>query len=225
VTTPLRKERPGLTLEQWRHAVEIAAFVAAGLWAFYVFVYEQRLKPLSEPPVLESTIQVQPQPLRNENTLLTVTLVLKNIGSPTVKVDGTIVNVYGVRYGHLPDGHVERSHVPGFGVFARSQPVAERRLLASLLFGPEPPGGKRTILIDPGDDVVYYPHTVIASDRYDAVFVDFAYCYQRADNRTWPTFQPRTLHDGAYDIAALATQRDASRGVLCTGYTDREFAL
>jgi hypothetical protein len=214
-----------LKLEQWRHAVEIAAFVAAGLWAFYVFVYEQRLKPLSEPPVLTSTIQVEPQPLRGENSLLTVTLVLKNIGSPTVKMDGTIVNVYGVRYEHLPDGHIERLRLPSFGFFSRSQPVAERRLLASLLFGSDPPGGKRAIEIDPGDDVVYYPHTVIASNRYDAVLVNFAYCFQRADNSTSPTFQPRTLHDGAYDTAALASQEDESSGVLCTGYFDREFAL
>jgi hypothetical protein len=214
-----------LKLEHWRHAVEIVAFVAAGLWAFYVFVYEQRLKPLSEPPVLKSTIQIEPQPLRGENSLVTVILVLKNIGSPAVKVDGTVANVYGVRYEHLPDGHIEQSRAPGFGVFTRSQPVAERRLLVSLLFGPAPPGGKRTIQIDPGDDVVYYPHTVIASDRYDAVFVDFAYCFQRADNATSPTFQPRTLQDGAYDIAALAGQDDASKGVICTGYRDREFAL
>ncbi|MBV9262683.1 MAG: hypothetical protein JO324_00065, partial [Candidatus Eremiobacteraeota bacterium] len=36
--------------EQIRIVVEIVAIVAAGIWALYTFVYEQRIKPLAEAP-------------------------------------------------------------------------------------------------------------------------------------------------------------------------------
>jgi hypothetical protein len=41
-----------------RDVVEIAAIVAAGLWAFYVFVYENRIKPSFLPPELAVTASI-----------------------------------------------------------------------------------------------------------------------------------------------------------------------
>ena len=44
-----RRERDE-PLATMRSVVEIVAIVAAGFWALYVFAYEQRSKPASEPP-------------------------------------------------------------------------------------------------------------------------------------------------------------------------------
>ncbi len=34
----------------FRHVIEAVAIVAAGLWAFYIFVYQEKIKPSGEPP-------------------------------------------------------------------------------------------------------------------------------------------------------------------------------
>jgi hypothetical protein len=204
------------------------AFVAAGIWACYVFVYEQRLKPLAESPVLQSTVQVEHQRLAGENTLLTVIVDLKNIGAPAVQMDGTIVNVYGLKYGHLPDGRMVRTSTPNFGYVApRGQPIAKQSLLVSLLFREKPFGGSERLTIDPGEDQLYYPHAVISSGGYDAVVVSYGYCFQRADNDASTVFAPRTGRDGGYEMpsASGSIALQGQNGVACSGYSDREFAL
>jgi hypothetical protein len=39
-------EDPWATL---RHVVEVLALVAAGAWAFYTFIYQEKIKPANEP--------------------------------------------------------------------------------------------------------------------------------------------------------------------------------
>ena len=226
LNTEDRTSAPGPSLEQWRHAIEIAAFIVAGLWAFYVFVYEQRLKPLAEPPAVQSDLHVERQPLRHDNLLLTVVDDVKNIGSPSVQMDAAIINIYGIRYGHLPNGRVVRiNRNPSFGYIARWQPVIKRSLLVSALFREAPFGGKGRFPLAPGSDGSYWPHTVISNDSYDTVIVETTLCYQRNDNDRTTTFTPRIGRDGAYEIAGLWPLNDPRHGIVCEGSQNREFAL
>jgi hypothetical protein len=211
--------------EELRHIVEIVALVAAGAWAFYVFIYQQWLKPLSEPPVLQSMAHLDEQALPHGNALLTITIDVKNIGVPALKMDGTIANIYGIRFAPIPGERVVRVQTTGISFVARTQPIVERRLLVSLLFRNAPFGGSSRIELDPGSDVLYYPHVVVPRGRYDAVSVDYENCFERADDGATANFVQRIKPDGAYDTAALAQEQDARRGIVCEGYSDREFAL
>jgi hypothetical protein len=56
-----RRDRTGeaSTLTMVRDIVEIVAIVAAGIWAFYVFVYENRIKPTLQPPDVTITGSIE----------------------------------------------------------------------------------------------------------------------------------------------------------------------
>jgi len=45
-------------VEHWRHLVEIAALTVAAIWGFYVFVYQERIKPASEPAELQALVSL-----------------------------------------------------------------------------------------------------------------------------------------------------------------------
>lgn len=62
-------------------AVEIIAIVAAGLWALYVFAYEQRLKPASEPPSLRLTGSLHKLGTHNGLIQLAIKATISNNGS------------------------------------------------------------------------------------------------------------------------------------------------
>jgi len=46
--------------------VQMIAIAAAGVWAFYTFIYEDRIKPAEETPVLVAEARLTPVGRRNE---------------------------------------------------------------------------------------------------------------------------------------------------------------
>jgi hypothetical protein len=80
-----------------RDVVEIVAILAAGLWAFYVFAYENRIKPsLADPDVNVKASMVR---LGDHNGLMAIGLhvELRNVGTVKAHFLGVAVNVYGQR--------------------------------------------------------------------------------------------------------------------------------
>lgn len=74
-----------MSIKQWRHLVEICAFVAAGLWACYVFVYEERIKPLSQPIRITMTSSADVKD-GGEYQFVTFRMTLRNPGSTTTDI-------------------------------------------------------------------------------------------------------------------------------------------
>jgi hypothetical protein len=83
--------------EQIRTGVEIVAIIAAGLWALYVFVYEQRIKPLSEPPSFSLPTIIDQSATRNGIAFLTIHKRLENTGDFPVDIAAEALSVYGER--------------------------------------------------------------------------------------------------------------------------------
>jgi hypothetical protein len=81
--------------EQVRTAVEIIAILAAGLWALYTFVYEQRIKPLSEPAEFSVPTTVTQGPTVNGVVFLTIHKRLENTGNVPIDIAAEALNVYG----------------------------------------------------------------------------------------------------------------------------------
>ena len=82
-------------VEQVRTAVEIVAILAAGIWALYTFVYEQRIKPLSEPPEFSVPTTVTQGPTVNGVVFLTIHKRLENTGNVPIDVAAEALSVYG----------------------------------------------------------------------------------------------------------------------------------
>lgn len=85
--------------EQIRTAVEIIAIVAAGLWALYTFVYEQRIKPLAEAPEFSLPTIVDQGPTINGIAFLTIHKRLENTGNVPVDIAAESLSVYGESVG------------------------------------------------------------------------------------------------------------------------------
>jgi len=80
-----------------RDVVEVVAIIAAGIWAFYIFAYENRIKPsLAEPDVNVTASMVR---LGEHNGLIAVGMHLRfhNVGTVKAHFLGVAVNVYGQR--------------------------------------------------------------------------------------------------------------------------------
>jgi hypothetical protein len=83
--------------EQVRIIVEVVAILAAGLWALYTFVYEQRIKPLSEAPSFSVPTIVDQQRARNGVVFLTIHKRLENTGNVSIDIAAETLSVYGER--------------------------------------------------------------------------------------------------------------------------------
>jgi len=78
-----------------RIAVEVVAIIAAGLWALYTFVYEQRIKPLSEAPSFSLPTTIDQGAMVNGVAFLTIHKRLQNNGNIPVDIAAEALTVYG----------------------------------------------------------------------------------------------------------------------------------
>jgi len=81
--------------EHARTLIEIVAILAAGIWAIYTFVYEQRVKPLSEPPSFAVPTEVEQGPTINGTVFLTIHKRFENNGNLPIDVAAEALSVYG----------------------------------------------------------------------------------------------------------------------------------
>ena len=189
------------SVEHWRHVIEIVALSAAALWAFYVFVYQEQIKPAHLSPSLEVDSRVSHTPMRGGNELITVELPERNIGSVPLQIDAAIMNVYGVRFGDRMTKRSERGQVSGDFY---DLPVVSATLLVTRLWLYTSMGGGITSSFSPGREKAPSVNIAVRSGAYDAVRVEYSLCYQREDDPDTHAFHPSRRLDGSYDYMALA---------------------
>ena len=211
-------------VEHWRHLIEILALLTAALWGLYVFVYQERIKPAYEAPSLDIGRIVRHENAAREKELVTVLLSIKNIGATAAQLDGLFINVYGIRYSDTASKRLDPT--PTLALDA-SLPVARRTALASLKdlfmpFGGHMGGGvlkglARAVL-NPGFSKDFGFTLAVPRGLYDAVAVEYSYCYQRADDPGTTRYVPVRAADGTLDAKSLMAFGKARNGVSC-GWT------
>ncbi len=77
--------------------VEIVAILAAGIWAFYVFVYENRIKPTLQPPDVTITGSMDRIGRVHGLDAIRLTVEANNVGSTAVTFLAYSVTVIGTR--------------------------------------------------------------------------------------------------------------------------------
>ena len=80
-----------------RDIAEVTAILIAGIWAFYVFAYENRIKPSMADPDVNVTASMQRLSERNGFIAVSFRLELHNVGTVRAHFLGMAVNVYGQR--------------------------------------------------------------------------------------------------------------------------------
>ncbi len=217
----------GTQLAKWRQIIEIAALIAAGVWAFYVFVYKERIKPASAAPNIQILRSVTHEALPRGKELVTVIITLKNLGTVDVEMGGLIVNAYGIRYSDRTGDSAPAERTTGLMTanhgLVDSKPVLLYTYSAIWI----PLGSARPFKILSGDTFTIPMSFVVHSGSYDTLRLDFARCDQRADNLLVTHYVPRLLKDGSFDVASMIAAEGAHSGLECGGtlYTGGEFAL
>lgn len=194
-------------VERWRHLIEIVALSVAAIWAFYVFVYQEQIKPAHLAPSLEITSRVSHTPMRGGNELITVDVPERNIGIVPLQLDAAIVNVYGIRYGARMTKWSEGGQLAG-DFYAL--PVVSATLLVTRLAVFRPMGGAFGSHFSPEREKSMSIFIAVRSGSDDAVRVEYSVCYQRDDDPSSHAFHPSRRRDGSYDYMALAALEGVS---------------
>jgi len=170
-----------------RDVVEIVAIVAAGVWAFYIFAYENRIKPASADPEVNVTASMQRLSDRDGLIAVSLHLQLHNIGTVRAHFLGMAVNVYGQR---IVEGRQTPTPPSGtryhFEGFYRRTPRVPIYSYAYITHLGDASTGQDTSL-DPGstlenDNTFYLPR-----GRFDLITLGIDAPYTKFDEKTIPS--------------------------------------
>lgn len=183
--------------EIWRHGAEIAALVIAALWAFYVFIYQERIKPATALPEGQPTVTVHHELLSRSKEFVKVDFAIKNIGQAPFRLTGLIVNVYGIKF---LDRSGDRVLVPIPGVFERSKALLATRptLLYSFYDTWSGLGAtKKFGALLSGQEFTESFVFGIKPSSYDVAKAVWVFCWSRPGDQKW-NVKRMTRADGSY---------------------------
>lgn len=189
-------------LELWRQLIEIVAIAVAALWALYVFVYQERIKPASELPRTQGVVSVHKELLSRNREFVEVLFDVRNLSGATVSLAGMIVNVYGRRFADVNEQRFE-TPVTGVTEYNATLGLSAPVLLYSFYDVWQPFGGPPTKRNFMRAAESFHESIVfgIKPGEYDVAKVTWTYCYTQTD-RVWQVKRTREP-DGAYSFGNL----------------------
>ena len=197
-------------LKELRHAVEIVAIIGAGIWAFYTFIYVERIKPLGQPPILNVAVTTDTSRSSSGYDFATVHVKYANVGAWNMDVVSEAINVFGER---VVSGEGNRSTTSGEYLFEPTERLTDAKLIqawAVRLHGAR--GGETApqILLLPGQ-TYDEERTVIARRRdFPALRVDYDVFFAREPIASSISISVRRSAQGAVTISAHAPNDSGS---------------
>jgi hypothetical protein len=182
-----------------RHVVESIAIVAAGLWAAYVFIYQERIKPTFEPPSLQVTVTLDPGKTLNGTRVAQLHIDLVNTGQVSTDLYADAASVYGDRFSAaapLPSP----SYGPAGAVVNRMVQSGKKELIYSYAdLHDAAVGGSEHFALSPGQHSEIITPIAFKNGRFDELHADVAIVYGRfrADRHHFASIFIRRDRDGA----------------------------
>lgn len=178
----------GDVLEIVRDAVEIAAITLAGVWALYVFVYENRVKPLQGAPELTFSATMERLGEHDGLTAVRLRTQTKNVGTVRVQFIAVSMTVLGSRIIESPRPQPAKAtaafnRLQTYYTSSHSQAVYRDVFLTRMADPSIPadawlePGG-----VDNQDRIFYVP-----TKRFDLLVAWAVSVYTKHDDKTVPT--------------------------------------
>lgn len=219
------------TVEHWRHLIEILALIVAAVWGFYIFVYQERIKPANEAPNVDFHVDVHREYLISNRELVKITLVWRNVGSTEAQLDGFAENIFGATYGEFGT----RLHAVPLPVVGQPavKPALESRAmpahytLIETWYKPwNPMGGPLHGRILPGEHLSMPTEVVLPRNRFAGIVSVAAFCFRRGDDERAGIVRLARSRDGAFDTTALGKAELAAHlDGHCTYFTSGDYAL
>ena len=202
-------------VEHWRHVAEIVAFAAAATWAIYIFVYQERIKPATATPQLQSTFGVESHRLNAGRTYVKIHLEMKNIGESLASVGLVNVNVYGVSYGAKVAAFSNLS-TQGIIQTGYALPPAPDRFLSSFTNRWHAFGTDKTLILRPGTTFDESFDFALPAHSVDSLKLRYVICWTLPTQRTWKTPFVHNA-DGSYVYDAGSLYRTDQDVLTCHG--------
>jgi hypothetical protein len=188
-------------LERTRLWVEILAFLAAGVWGVYTFVYQTSIAPLFDQAHEIVAVSLTPIAVTRGANAERVQVTLHNDGRVAVDYAGFAANLYGLSDLRQDRAFNKKLHnvlVSEGSAVANHWQLASSygELFTASLGGPK---GKHLIL-NPGDSVgLEYP-SIVPRGRYLALKLNLAVSFVRYPNNVAVPLQLVRGPDGAYSL-------------------------
>jgi hypothetical protein len=170
------------TISTVRDVVEIVAILAAGIWALYVFVYEQRIKPASEPPSLILSGSLHRLGERDGLIRLGMNATVMNNGNTNASLIATSFAADGLRYSANAVPITDKS-IDGVTTYERDGRVTKRTLVYRIveLTREISPKYSTSFTLTPGQSVPYSAIFVVKSGQFDTITLYGSLAYTKND--------------------------------------------
>lgn len=170
-----------------RDVVEVTAIVIAGFWAFYVFAYENRIKPSMADPDVNVSASMQRLSERNGFIAVSLHLELHNVGTVRAHFLGMAINVYGQR---ITPARPQVPKNPGlaydFQGFYRAGPLVPVYTWAYVTSLGNPATGTDSFL-DPGSTIANDRTFYVPQGQFALLTLGIDAPYTKYENATIPT--------------------------------------
>ncbi|MFY9663544.1 MAG: hypothetical protein WAL67_06745 [Candidatus Cybelea sp.] len=164
-------------LERARLWVEIAAFIAAGAWAIYTFVFQTRIAPLFLPPHENISMNTQRVAETPANYLERVEVTIRNDGDVDIDTAALVITVFGATAGKdLALDSSATKHTMAYRQMPDSAwtPVGAYGMLLNGAVG----GAPRHLIMRPGDTVPLQ-QLIVVPRKYRVLEVKIQTIYDR----------------------------------------------
>lgn len=147
-------------LERARLWVEIAAFIAAGAWAIYTFVFQTRIAPLFLPPHENISFNTQRVAETPADYLERVEVTLRNDGNVDIDTAALAISVFGANPGK--DLTLDSSATKNLMIYRQIPDNAWKPVGAfGMLLDGAVDGRPRHLIMRPGDTVPFQQLVVV----------------------------------------------------------------
>lgn len=189
-----------------RHIVEIVAIVAAGIWAFYTFVYEERIKPAHEPLASVQTVTLEHVGRIRNLDVVRVNVSIRNVGKTEFDTVATSLQVFGYRYGRdVPSVKITHDTYESSDVAGATQ---KHLVFTAVQLYDAAVNGKTDYhnIVDPGSETGHAYLIAIPHGRYDLLRAYFRYFPHRTPVPHRFVVKVTRLKDGSFDVTQPSNQ-------------------
>jgi hypothetical protein len=186
------------SFEKFKASVEVVAIVLAGIWGFYQFIYEDKIKPFSETPSLTVTVKLEKLGTHGPWQAIRGTETVVNDSKIRVSILARTINIYGLDVVAKPKNGQFVLDSDSWNVnhmYRIDNPV----LLQShaVFFSGDTKGNGRWWL-QPGDTSTRSAIYFVKIAQYDVIRYDSNYQFSKYD--VVPPFKPSVLPNGSHAL-------------------------
>jgi hypothetical protein len=202
------------SFEKFKAAVEVIAIVLAGVWGFYQFVYEDKIKPFEEPPSLTTEVKLEKIGARGKWQAVRATVTVVNSSRVRVSILARSINIYGLVINEKPRGGdfaVDRGTWDVNYSYRLDHPI----LLQShaVFFSGDARSNNRRLWLQPGVTSVQSAIYFVPAGKYDVVRFDANYQFTKYDGV--PAFKPAILTNGSHALVPASGCTDLEESPAC----------